>query len=153
MGAALLAGSLIGCAGEPPPPPPDIYTSRGLVRQLPSEGPAHTQLYIHHETIPEFKDQDGQVIGMESMAMPFSVAETADLADLNVGDKVTFTFEVRWQGSDPLRVTAIDGLAPDVRLDFELPDEDSETSDPSAEDETQSNANADDMAGHDHGVH
>lgn len=121
--SGFLVCCLIACAGDPPPPPPEVYTSRGMVRQLPAEGPARSDLYLHHEAIEDFKDEDGKVIGMEAMAMPFAVAESADLSGLKAGDRVRFTFEVYWQGGDPLRVTAIEGLGSDVRLDFEMSEE------------------------------
>lgn len=159
MGGLLVCG-LMACAGEPPAPPPDVYTARGMVRQLPAEGPARSDIYIHHEAIEDFKGEDGEVIGMEAMAMPFAVAESADLSGLQAGDRVTFTFEVRWQNGDPLRVTAIDDLGEDVRLDFEMPDNapDAATSDPGADHTSHhapadADADADATADHDHGTH
>lgn len=158
--SGFLVCGLIACAGDPPPPPPEVYTSRGMVRQLPAEGPARSDLYIHHEAIEDFKDEDGKVIGMEAMAMPFAVAESADLSGLKAGDRVRFTFEVYWHGGDPLRVTAIDGLGSDVRLDFEMSEEGmseemSEAGSDTGADHESHHAPADEdaMTDHDHGNH
>ncbi|MCG8456342.1 MAG: copper-binding protein [Holophagales bacterium] len=115
-GAALLLAN--GCEREPEVEP-DRYTTRGIVRQLPETSRPGSELFIHHEEIPEFRDMDGENTGMGSMMMPFPVAEPALLDGLEVGDRVSFTFEVRWQGSPPIRVTGIEPLPDDTRLGFE----------------------------------
>ena len=143
---ALLALSmaLLACGGEEVPPP-DVYTSRGLVRQLPTPG-SQPDVYIHHEAIETFKDKDGQVIGMESMVMPFTVPDGTELGDVEVGDKVAVTFAVHWHEGAPLRVRDVEVLAPSVVLDFEVT---SAEGDPAQDDETSGDAAQDD-ASHDH---
>lgn len=103
LGLAALLG-LLGCGAEPTAV--DTYTVRGVVRQLPS-GP-QGEILIRHEALPAFKNAEGEVVGMEAMAMPFPLAKPELAADLAVGDEVEMTFEVRWQGGgSPLRITAL----------------------------------------------
>ena len=112
-----------GAPEEPPPPPADAYQTRGLVRQLPSPDRPGSELYVHHEAIPDFRDADGKVVGMEPMAMPFPVADPAMLDGLAAGDKIDFTFEMRWEGGKPLLVTRLEKLPPETVLDFESAEE------------------------------
>ncbi len=117
----LLVGLTACGPGTPDAPPaaPDAYETRGLVRQVPSAERPGSELHLHHEAIPDFKDAGGEVVGMDAMAMPFPVAEAAMLDGLAPGDKVVFTFEVRWEGVDPLRITRLEKLPPETRLAFE----------------------------------
>lgn len=119
---------LAGCGGEEPAsdaPEVHEYTTRGVVVSLPRWEDAGSQLQIRHEAIPEFRDAGGEVVGMESMTMPFP-AEEALLVNIAAGDKVEFDFEVSWTGSPPLRVTRIAKLPPETRLGFESRDQDSQ---------------------------
>jgi len=97
------------------------YAVRGLVRQLPSADRPQSELVIQHEAIPDFTAMDGKVVGMESMAMPFPVADPAALAALEVGDRIAFTLRVDWDASPPVRVERLEKLPADARLDFETP--------------------------------
>lgn len=124
--AALTAGvglSLVmtACSGSPETdadaPKAQSYESRGIVRQL--AAPPGQEMQIHHEAIPTFVDMDGEVVGMGSMSMPFPVADTELPADLQAGDKVSFTFEVSWTGSPPMRLLSLEKLPADTVLSFE----------------------------------
>lgn len=118
LGIGLLAAGFSAC-GKAPPQPAQVYESRGIVRQLPATNAPKPEVYIQHEAIDEFVDHDGNVVGMESMAMPFPVAKIDDLEGLAVGDKIAFSFEVRWEGGHPLRLTELQALPSDTRLGFE----------------------------------
>ena len=74
---------------------------------------------MRHEAIAEFKDADGEVVGMESMTMPFPVDDAELIAGLEAGDRIALDFEVRWDEGHPLRITAIEKLPPETRLGFE----------------------------------
>ena len=118
---ALVAIAAFGaCAAEPDATAADgpdqatvqRYETRGVVSRLPSESaPA---LYVRHETIPDFVGFDGEVAAMDSMTMPFPLAEGIDLAGIEPGDKVAFTLEVEWEGDDPYRISRIEELPPDT---------------------------------------
>lgn len=117
---------LAACGGPPEAPPaaPDVYRVRGMVRQLPA-GPAG-DLLVRHEAVPGFKDADGEVVGMESMTMPFPLADASLAAGLAAGDRIEMEFEVRWDGGNPLRITVLEKLPPDTRLEFEKSEGDGE---------------------------
>jgi Cu/Ag efflux protein CusF len=104
--------------GEPAEAAPAVqrYEARGVVSRLPTESaPA---LYVRHETIPDFVGMDGEVVGMDSMTMPFPLADGVDLAGIEPGDKVAFTLEVEWEGDLPYRISRIEELPPDTALDL-----------------------------------
>ena len=61
-----------------PPEARDTYEVRGEITQLPAPGVPPKDLKIHHEYIPDFKGDDGEVFingsglpGMNVMVMPF----------------------------------------------------------------------------------
>ncbi len=117
LGALLLA-VLVGCGSEPPATESaETYRVRGMVRQMPERAGGEVQ--VRHEAIPGFKNADGEVVGMDSMTMPFPVTDDGLLAGIAAGDRIEMEFEVRWSGGHPLRITAIDKLPPDARLAFE----------------------------------
>lgn len=102
---------------------PDRYTVRGVIAQLPSDGPV-AEFQIHHEPIPDFRDRMGVVrefddgsTGMRAMVMPFPVADGVSLEDVERGDKVEFDFEVTW-GAIPYQLTAIRELPADTELNL-----------------------------------
>lgn len=101
--------------------PDQVYTVRGEIRQLPDgENPA-MGLQIRHESIPDFVNRDGDVVGMRPMIMQFTPAPDLDLSALVVGDKISFTFDVDWDGAPLMLVTEIEPLPADTELDFSAP--------------------------------
>lgn len=92
------------------------YDVRGIVRQLP--GPGGQELMIRHEAIPDFVNSSGEAVGMDAMTMGFPVADEVDLSAFAPGDSVGFVFEVRWDGSPPLRLTSMEELPPGTELEF-----------------------------------
>ena len=137
--AVLLLITISASCSREPEAPPEIYRVRGLVRQLPAPNKTHGDVLVKHEAIPSFKDADGNIVGMETMSMPFPLADIALLTGVEVGDKVDMEFEVNWHGGNPLRVTAIEKLPEGTSLAFEdaepVPAEpgDEETADPPPE--------------------
>lgn len=115
-----------GCGGSEPAadpaadePPDQTYTLRGEVVGLPEEGDEQRQLRVHHESLPDFVGFEGEVVGMASMTMPFPLADSVELEDVEEGDKVEMTFEVRWESSPPLQVVDLEELPADTQLRFE----------------------------------
>ena len=120
----LCALILVACAEKAPPPaePSAVYEVRGMVRKLPKQPKAGAEVRILHEEITDFRTETGEVVGMESMAMPFPVADAGLLEGVEVGDRVNFTFEVRWETDGyPLLLTELAKLPEATRLTFELP--------------------------------
>lgn len=81
------------------------YEVDGIVRQLPGSG--GKELMIRHVAIPDFVNARGDTIGMDAMTMGFPLADGVDLSAIAPGDTVVFNFEVNWDGSPPLRLTAM----------------------------------------------
>jgi hypothetical protein len=71
------------------------YTLRAEVTGLPA-GPG-TFLMLRHEAIDDFVGDSGAVVGMDSMVMPFPVANKVSLDGLAVGDKIEATLVVDWE--------------------------------------------------------
>lgn len=103
-------------------PEPAVYTVRGVIRQIRQVGEGRTQLSILHEAIPDFVGINGDVVGMKSMTMPFSVAESVDLAELEPGSRIQFELSVDWNRADPGLITSLEFLAEDSILSFEVSD-------------------------------
>lgn len=119
--AALTLPLGCGAPAAPPAGPPDAsYAVRGEIRQLPR--PEGNEILIRHEAVPDLKDSSGKVVGMASMTMPFALGADVDRSRLAVGDRISFTLEVRWNAGDPITVTKLAPLAPGTRLDFDPPD-------------------------------
>ena len=72
------------------------YEARGLVRGLP---PDHKTVDIQHEGIPAF---------MPSMTMPFEVGDEKEIADLKIGDAISFRLNVTQRDSWIDRIEKID---------------------------------------------
>ncbi|MEO1235908.1 MAG: copper-binding protein [Planctomycetota bacterium] len=106
-------------ASEGPAPPSadaEVYHVRGVVAQVPRGDGGPSEFQVRHEEIPDFKDQDGQEVGMPIMTMPFPVARGLDISELQVGDKVEVTFVVEWNADDPWQATAVQTLPADTEL-------------------------------------
>jgi Cu/Ag efflux protein CusF len=118
----LLAGSHAACSGgeEGDGAAAEVtvqrYEVRGEVTRLPS--PPADALYLRHEAIAGFVGIDGEVVGMDSMTMPFPVGEGVELDGVEVGDKVGFTLEVEWEGDPPYRITGVEELGAETVLDL-----------------------------------
>lgn len=121
-----LALAATACGGSEPAsepdasePPDQTYTLRGEVVGLPQGSEEPRQLRVRHESLPEFVGFEGEVVGMASMTMPFPLADSIELEGVEEGDKVEMTFEVRWEGSPPLRVVELEELPPETELQFD----------------------------------
>lgn len=124
--AALAAVTLIapllaaGCAADHSAAPVTTYEVRGEITRLPGSDETGGQrvVYIRHEAIDEFVGIDGDVVGMNSMTMPFPVSDADELNGLAVGDKIAFSLEVQWEGDPPYRIRRIEKLPADTELVF-----------------------------------
>lgn len=134
MTSLALAGLTVACGAPPEAAPsepaandavaagteegPDVYHIRGEVITVPVAGDAQSTLSIHHQAIDDYKGIGGEIWGMDSMTMPFEVAEDVDLAGIAPGDKIAFTLEVDWFGDTPQQITAIEKLDPAAEIEF-----------------------------------
>ena len=98
--AFLLCAVLLSLACErksvPAEKAPYRYEARGLIRGLP---PDHKTLDIEHEDIPGF---------MPSMTMPFEVRDAKEIANLKLGDAISFRLNVTHRDSWIDRIQKID---------------------------------------------
>lgn len=116
-----LAALLTSCRGHdhsPETPPDQTYDVRGVLKIVPRPG-ALRKVEIFHEPIPSFVDETGAVVGMDAMAMPFMLADSVSVEGFAIGDKVAFTFEVRWKADHRLLLTKLTKLDPETRLELD----------------------------------
>ena len=125
---ATCASFSTGCSEAPSEPPTieessrstDIYSVRGRIVSLPDPASPASTFSVHHESIPGFRDAQGQVVGMDEMTMPFPPSEQVTLDGLAVGDPILMTFEVDWTpGSRGWSATRVEKLSEDTSLEFD----------------------------------
>jgi Cu/Ag efflux protein CusF len=116
--AAALAALAAACQKGPAGTPAAVhrYVVRGELARLPAR--AGDEVMVRHEAIPDFRDREGAVVGMDAMVMGFQVTPDVPLAGLQVGDKVRLAFAVDW-ARPSLTVERIERLPPDTELRFE----------------------------------
>lgn len=111
--AVILALLAAGACGRKEPvalgPPDAVYEVRGVIVALPQQTRSG-EMRVHHEAIPNFKDREGKTIGMQSMTMPFPLAPGVSTDSLQLGDKIQFRLEVRWNEGPTIRIAKIELL-------------------------------------------
>lgn len=112
--ALIMALTAFGC-GPKMEPGAHEYTVRAQVVQPPD---AKTGLYIYHEAIDDWVGRSGKVEGMDTMAMPFPVAQGVPLEGIQANDKVEVKLHVNWESDRPVEITEVRKLPPDTKLEF-----------------------------------
>ncbi|HYE63508.1 MAG TPA: copper-binding protein [Phycisphaerales bacterium] len=98
-------------------PADHTYTLRARVDALPSV--KRPYLDLHHEALPGFKNQQGEVIGMNEMVMGFPyLAPGVSLDGLAPGDPVEFTMEMRFTAKPRFLITRLTELPADTKLNL-----------------------------------
>lgn len=100
----------------------ETYTVRGQVTQLPVEGNPANGFQVYHEAIDRFRGRDGEVTGMDPMAMPFPLAKGVSLEGVQVGDPVELTLTVDWKAEPPVQITNLRELPAGTKLVFRAAD-------------------------------
>ena len=95
-----------------------VYAVRGLIQELPDPQDPLSGLYIRHEAIDDWVGMDGEIQGMDSMTMPFPVADDVTFEGIEIGDEVTFTLEVNYDADPAVQVTEVTRLPEDTELEF-----------------------------------
>jgi Cu/Ag efflux protein CusF len=121
--AASLALALLAAAGSdrasaapsPQAPPVKRYVLRAEIVRLP-DGP-DAYLTLRHEAVDDFTNETGEVVGMNSMVMPFPVEKKVSLDGLAVGDKVEVTMAVDW-GEGYFQLERVQKLPRSTKLHF-----------------------------------
>jgi hypothetical protein len=121
----LLALLLAGCSGPKTPQGGGknarTYTVRGQVEKLPGTAAGDRELTVRHEAVDDFTSRDGQVTGMDSMAMGFPLAREASVEGIAPGDVIELKLRVDWEAENPAEMTEITEvrkLPPGTKLDF-----------------------------------
>ena len=121
----LLVPLLAGCAGSKTPQEggknSHTYTVRGQVEKLPDTASGERELTVRHEAIDDFTSRDGQVTGMDSMAMGFALAPEASVEGVAPGDVIELKLRVDWEAENPAeisQITEVRKLPPGTKLDF-----------------------------------
>ena len=117
--AMVVAALLLSCRGGAPAGGGELrrYTVRGEIVQLPSADRPGSDLMVRHEAIDDFVDGTGQIVGMDSMVMPFRVDPAVSLQGLAVGDPIALRFAMDWE-KPSLRVESVERLPPGTALRF-----------------------------------
>ena len=119
LAVALLAAA---CGSPEEPAVVHRYEVRGEIVRLPDpERPEASPMMIRHERIPDFKDSEGRVVGMNAMVMPFPAARGLSLEGLAPGDPVEIVFTVQWTPTTRFEVESVEALPPGTPLDFSNP--------------------------------
>lgn len=93
--------------------PDGTYTVRGVIQEM-----GESSIAIHHETIEDFANRDGDVVGMDSMTMMFHRPADVSVEGIENGDPVEVTFDVRWNGDHTLTLTALRELPAGTELEL-----------------------------------
>ena len=122
VSTALLALGACAPSGEEATEAISRYDVRGRIAQAIDRTTSKPSIWLEHEAIPDFVGITGEVEGMDSMVMPFAVADGLDLSGLEVGSKVRFELTVDWSAKVPGRITRIETLPAETALSFESND-------------------------------
>ncbi len=111
----LSAGILSGCGSAPVL---DRYEVRGVIAQPPHEGASGPELSLLHEAIPDFRNAEGETVGMDAMMMRFGLDPDLKLPALQAGAKVRVQFSVGWNRSPRLEIDKLEVLDPGTPLEL-----------------------------------
>lgn len=99
----------------------DRYVVRGQVAMLPDPANPSAEFQVRHEAIPQFVGPEGK-LGMDTMTMPFPLADGLSLESVKVGDKIELTFDVDYDTTQrspvAYRATEVKALPAETTLDF-----------------------------------
>lgn len=123
--ATLGTASLTGCGGGSEGEAAGVearYTVRGRVVSAPSAERPQAEFIVLHEEIADWKNEDGEVVGMEVMAMGFGVGPDASLEGVSRDDPVEMDVVVRWQPTPEIVAVRVTELPADTPLALTVED-------------------------------
>jgi Cu/Ag efflux protein CusF len=121
LGAIIAAGCSRGQMNEQPAAAASdaqTYVVRGEVISVPQAGAPGTQLIIKHEPIDYFRDSTGQIIGMSTMGMPFTLGKGVSLEGIRPGDKIEMRWVLQWKPEAKEYVESLRKLPIETQLKF-----------------------------------
>jgi Cu/Ag efflux protein CusF len=75
------------------------YSVKGVIKALPGNGRASNELIVKHEAIPNYRDEAGNIVGMDAMTMPFYLSKSVQVDGFSVGDQIEMIVEQRLRPS------------------------------------------------------
>ena len=118
--AVVMVGKRVESRWKPPTPPEVVYayTVRGVIESLPEAGRPASEFRVMHEPIDDYKDKDGNIVGMGTMVMGFGIRDNEFLEGFAVGDKVEFAWEVRPRTFPKDIIVEMTKLPPETQMRF-----------------------------------
>lgn len=83
------------------------FTVKGIIKGMPGDGLAANEILVKHQPIPDYRDENGTVVGMMAMTMPFYLAEGVSLNGIKAGDAVELKIEQHLKPKFTEEVTSI----------------------------------------------
>jgi Cu/Ag efflux protein CusF len=94
------------------------YVVRGEVISVPQAEKAGMQFIVKHEPIHNFRNTDGQIVGMNTMGMPFTPGTGVSLEGIKPGDKIEMLWVLQWKPVAKEYVQSVRKLPPETQLMF-----------------------------------
>ena len=121
LGAIIAAGCSHGQRNDQPAGAASdarMYVIRGEVISVPQAGKPGTQFIVKHEPIDNFRDASGQIVGMNTMGMPFTPGKDVSLEGIGPGDKVEMRWIIQWKPEAKEYVDSVQKLPTETQLRF-----------------------------------
>jgi Cu/Ag efflux protein CusF len=120
LGAIVAAGCSGGQRNERPAGASDtqIYVIRGEVISVPQAGKPGTEFIVKHEPVDNFRNANGQIVGMSTMSMPFTPGKGLLLEGIKPGDKIEMRWILQWKPEAKEYVESVRKLPAETQLRF-----------------------------------
>ena len=121
LGAIIAAGCSHGQRNDQPAGAASdarMYVIRGEVISVPQAGKPGTQFIVKHEPIDNFRDASGQIVGMNTMGMPFTPGKGVSLEGIRPGDKIEMRWVIQWKPEAKEYVESVQKLPAETQLRF-----------------------------------
>ena len=121
LGAIIIAGCSSGQTNEQPAAAASdaqTYVVRGEVISVPQAGKPGTQFIVKHEPVDNFRDASGQIVGMNTMAMPFTPGKGVSLEGIRPGDKIEMRWVIQWKPEAKEYLESVRKLPAETQLRF-----------------------------------
>jgi Cu/Ag efflux protein CusF len=94
------------------------YVIRGEVISVPQANKPGTEFIVKHEPIDNFRSATGQIVGMNTMGMPFTPGHGVSLEGIKPGDKIEMTWVLQWKPEAKEYVESVRKLPAETQLRF-----------------------------------
>jgi Cu/Ag efflux protein CusF len=121
LGAIIAIGCSHGKRNEQPAgaaSDAQMYVIRGEVISVPQAGKPGTEFIVKHEPIDNFRDASAQIVGMNTMGMPFTPGKGVSLEGIRPGDKIEMRWVMQWKPEAKEYVESVRKLPAETQLRF-----------------------------------